>query len=999
MKFYQHIINNSITVFFQRNSKYDFLLMIYYSLLFTSAFCIGSILLVVSSIRHFFLAFELFWLLVITTTAIVSSEHFYGIIKNAVRLCVAVILGATLSYISFSMVGRSVWPNVFIFFVILLLGTGPMMTSKLCPFYLFKFVFLTYYYLTFEDTFRKEFYSPIDELLFTLGSAASFGSCLLTCLLLRAPFANILFIQSSNVIIKRSISYIKELKKQTNFVFSSNNNFKIYYKDIDENSKTDDFIKKLEIQFHDYSDRLNHLDQMLSDSKKEFWAKHYIQHYERIQILFERNLKKLITIGFEVNGEINDKIRFEIEPIIPQVNKLFDEILYIFKQMGHQLKYKFIHTKNDEQYQWFQNSIASKYYNDLDKKDEDDHTFYYNHLNFIYDVNDFKDIKENSLEWNQLQINKSFERINEIIGNIDTLFETIFKDAPLFNPNVDNSLSKVYILLKCLNSFCSEQKLLSKEIFLVAYHNSLNRNRPQEYLAIVATIKRFFNYITTHKQRKQKRLELERKRNEEFPDHTRIKIKMKEKLKIYFTHLLKDRLLYNWQFTIKYSLVSAGGAVAIYEIKKHTQFQLFEMLNWMLNAYIVTAGPDVGAMGALTFVRVIVLIIGGFLGYACVVISELGGNDSSKALIYIGFSFSVIFLFGVVLNFQMFKGMITNIVFTFSVVSIPLYESGSNIIFTLYRIGYVVLGFILVFLLSMVVPYYDYRELEKNLFKIPFLIIELVDYLFYYSFEPLHQSNKTLLSIPYNQTNENYVFNKIDYNNFSHVNNINSEHSFKIAEKITIDQYKSIFSEKYINLRRIFPSQRNLLLDSNFELLFKRGKFYEIENILLSIQHFHDLFGALEFVFVESFETHIRTIGKESRNQVRELFDDMELSSTLLCHFQVEKDNLGRVIRDSSLPFLTHKRDNGIDLMNKVVLRVNSLVSNYNIPTLEKHQLNATLFVLFNFVKQYHLIFKKLMDRKDLMVKNSRVSTLNNNNYKISSNLVDVKENILNILK
>ncbi|KAN0018665.1 hypothetical protein ACTFIU_008594 [Dictyostelium citrinum] len=991
MKIYQHFINNSITVFFQRNSKYDFILMVYYSLLFSSAFCIGSILLVISSIRHFFLAFELFWLLVIATTAIVSSEHFYGIIKNVIRLCIAVILGSILSYISFSMVGRSVWPNVFIFFVILLLGTGPMMTSKLCPFYLFKFVFLTYYYLTFEDTFRKEFYSPIDELLFTLGSAASFGSCLLTCILLRAPFANILFVQTSNTLLKRSISYIKELKLQTNLIFSHDNNFKIYYRDIDEKSKkkTKDLILKLQFQHQDYSERLNHLDQMLSDSKKEFWAKHYIQHYERIQILFERNLKKLIVIGLKINEEIDDKIRREIEPIIPQVNILFDEILNIFQEMGNQLKYKFVHTNNNDCSQWFNNTIASKYYHDLDKMDENDHSFYYSHLDFIYEINGFKDIKENSLEWNQIQINKSFERIDETISKIDQLFESIFKEAPLFNPNKDNSLSKVYILLKSLNTFGLEQKLLSKEIFLVSYHNSINRNKPQEYLAIVATIKRFFKFIKNHKQRK-----LEKNNHEETLKKDRNKISIKEKFKLYLVNLIKDRFLYNWQFTIKYSLVSAGGAVAIYEIKRHSQFQLFEMLNWMLNAYIVTAGPDIGALGALTFVRVIVLIVGGFLGYASIIICELGGNDASKALIYIGFSFAIIFLLGVILNFQIFKGMITNIVFTFSVVSIPLYENGSNIIFTLYRVGYVVLGFILVFIISMIIPYYDYRELEKNLFKIPFLIIELVDYLFYYSFEETHQSNKTLLSIPYNETNENYVFNNIDYNNFSHVNNINSEKSFKIAEKITIDQYKSIFSEKYINLRRIFPAQRNLLLDSNLELIFKRKEFHRLENDLLSIQYFHDLLGVLEFAFVESHETHIRTIGKESRKQARELFDELELSSTLLCHIPVEKDNLGRVIRNSSLPYLSHKRDNGIELMNKLTDHVNSIISNYNIPILEKHQLNATLFALHSFVQQYHLIFKKLMEKKEYMVKKSKVFILNNNNYKINSNMIDVKESI-----
>ncbi|KAM9971483.1 hypothetical protein ACTFIW_011461 [Dictyostelium discoideum] len=990
MKIYQHFINNSITVFFQRNSKHDFLLMVYYSLLFTSSFCIGSVLLVISSIRHFFLAFELFWLLVIATTAIVSSEHFYGIIKNVIRLCVAVIMGSILSYISYSMVGRSIWPNCFIFFVILLLGTGPMMTSKLCPFYLFKFVFLTYYYLTFEDTFRKEFYSPIDNLLFTLGSAASFGSCLLTCLLLRAPFANILFIQTSNTILKRSISYIKQLKLQTNLVFSRNNNFKIYYRDIDEYSKrkTNDLILKLQFQHQDYSERLNHLDQMLSDSKKEFWAKNYIQHFERIQILFERNLKKLIAIGLKINDEIDDKIRNQIEPIIPQVNILFDEILKIFEEMGNQLKYKFIHTNNNDNSQWFNDTIASDYYKDLDKKDENDHSFFYCHLDFIYKINGLKDIKENSLEWNQIKINKSFEIIDETISKIDQLFESIFKEAPLFNPNVDNSLSKVYILLKCFNTFCLEQKLLSKEIFLVSYHNSLNRNKPQEYLAIIATIKRIWKYIKTYKQRKLEKIENQRNTNE---DTTPIK----EKFKLYFMHFLKDRILYNWQFTIKYSLVSAGGAVAIFEIKKHTKFQLFEMLNWMLNAYIVTAGPDIGALGALTFVRVIVLIIGGFLGYASIIICEFGQNDASKALIYIGFSFAIIFLLGIILNFQIFKGMITNIVFTFSVVSIPLYENGSNIIFTLYRIGYVVLGFILVFILSMIIPYYDYRELEKNLFKIPFLIIELVDYLFYYSFEqPIHESNKTLLSIPYNENNENYVFNNIDYNNFSHVNNINSEKSFKISEMITIDQYKSVFSEKYINLRRIFPAQRNLLLDSKLELIFKKSEFKNLENDLLSIQYFHDLFGVLEFAFVESHETHIRTIGKETREQARRLFDELELSSTLLCHIQEERDNLGRVIRSSSLPYISQKRDNGIDLMNQLIDHVNSQISNYNIPTLEKHQLNATLFALHSFVKQYHLIFKKLILKKESMVNNSKVFILNNNNYKINSNMIDVKESI-----
>ncbi|KAN0033408.1 hypothetical protein ACTA71_002835 [Dictyostelium dimigraforme] len=912
MKIYQHLINNSITVCFQRSSKYDFFLMGYYSLLFTSAFCMGSVLLVITSIRHFFLAFEIFWLLVIATTAVSSSEHFCGIIKNVIRQCVAVIIGSILSYISFSM--------------------RPMLTSKLCPFYLFKFVFATYYFLTFQDSLRKEFYSPIDELLFTLGSAASFGSCLLTCLLLRAPFANILFIQTSSTLIKRSISYIKQLKLQTNFVFSNNNSFKMHFKDIDEDSKskTNDMILKLQFQNQDYGERLNHLDQMLSDSRKEFWAKHCIQHFERIQILFERNLKKLIAIGLKVNEEIDDKTRSEFGLIIPQINILFDEIINIFIQMGNQLQYKFLHTKNSDYCQWFHGEIASIYYNDFDKMDENDNSFYYSHLDFIYKINNFKDIKENSLEWNQIEINKSFETIDETISKIDQLFETIFKDAPLFDPNADNSISKVYILLNCLNSFCLEQKLLSKEIFLIAYHNSLNRNKPQEYLAIAATIKRFWNFIKTHNQRKQKRMEIKRKNAEEFPEILRVKFTTKEKLKLYIIPLIKDRLLYNWQFTIKYSLFRAGGAVAIYELKKHSQFQLFDQLNWMLNAYIVTDGPDIGAIGALTFIRAIVLLFGGFLGYACVVISELG-NDTSKALIYIGISFSIMFLFGILLNFQIFKGMITNVIFTYTVISIPLYENGSDIIFTLYRTGYVVLGYIMVFVLSMIMPYYDHRELEKNLFKIPFLIIQLVDYLFYY------QSNKTSLSLTYDETNENYVFNNIDYNNFSHVNNINCDNIFKMAEKKTIDQHESNFCEKYINLRRIFPAQRNLLLNSDLELVFKRKQYYTLENHLFSIQYFQNLFGVLECIFVSN-EAPIRAIGKESRIQIRELFNDLELSSTLLSHFPVEKDNLCRVIRKSSLPSLLYKRDNGIDLMNQLIEHVNSLILNFNLTTLEIHQ-------------------------------------------------------------
>ncbi|EGC38923.1 hypothetical protein DICPUDRAFT_27918, partial [Dictyostelium purpureum] len=948
----------SFKLFVERNinEKDNFYRLLFFPLVYGVAYSISSIFVVLKVFENFFRPFDIYWSINFAHWAVESSHNFYTIFKNSLRIAASITIGAIVSYISLSMVGRSVWPNCFIFLVYTFLAT--------------------------------DYYSPIVHLKFVLASFISIGTCTLTCIIFRMNFGSGLFIKTTVNIFDEIRSYIRLSQKQINLIMHINNDFYIIHKH---------YKNKLDFHYYEYSNQLNQLNLYLNDSRKEcFGMENLVYHYEKIQILLERNHKKLYAIGFGLRQDCTLSVSSKLLPILPLLNQLISETENIFNTMEKQLQKKYAHSDNHTYRKWFKEqhekhiNNPEEYEKECDKIDLRDSNipFKVNQLEIVLNISDKSNFKPNSLEWQQNEINKAFNRIEKIIEEMEQTFTTIFYEKTLFNPHEDNSLSKIFYSMAGFKSFSLEQKFLSKEVFLVSYHLSLKRFRPREFRFLANFFKNIKHWFLNFKKNRR----IQRNSMDQDLAHP-INLNKKQLIISNFKGFVMNRILFNWFYSLKYSLVIGILSVVIYEIQKHSDFILFDRLAWLLDTFILVCQPDLGAIAFVSSMRIIGTMIGGFMAFACVVLCKLGQSNAAAAFIYIGYSFFTITLCAFLIQGQPFDTMLQIIIFTYSVISVPqFFARQEDIIFALFKILYVTLGVILVLIVAIIVPYFDFRQLEKNLYRIPKAIVEMVDFLMEYSF-----NEKEMVKMDENQDESLINANPletINNNNNNINNNINNNNNNK---PISFRNYRILIGKKYIKLRTIFPAQRRLLIDSGFELIFQYKKYQKINHILKSIEELHNLFGALEFMIIQSNDqSKMRSIGSRVKDENRLLMDDLQHTSDLLSQLPPEKDNIGFTKRISSKLQLSVTQDHSIELCDKLIIHLNRvLVQDYSkLSVLQFHRINAILFSLYCFVDEYHNVFNSLVSYKNIIV----INKLNNNNYRNTSNEKDLKEqlNILN---
>ncbi|KAK5579396.1 hypothetical protein RB653_009079 [Dictyostelium firmibasis] len=1067
MKLFNHFI---------KKERLYYLNYIFFALVLAFAYSAGLIFLVINSFRGFYRNLETLWISILSVFVLSISDNYYQVFKDSCKHIVAIFLGGVASVASISIVGRSIWPNVFINTVFFFICTGLFLTSNFFSFLHAKNMFITYYFMVWlihiPSPIGDYFYSPVPQLKFLSVACISLGVCMFTCLILRYSFATDLFQQTSNQILRQSSSFLKVLGKDLNLLIiksinSDRNDYSIeeeeFYNRIRSNLFNDIPIEQpvcnrllakekkstlddLQFIYYEYSRLLNRLGCVLKQSKKEVWSKDLFIHLDNLQILFERNHKKLYALRFGLCEDFPNEICKRILPLLPYIETLIKECNYIFCVMSKQLSLRFTHDSNNKIFQnWF-NQFHNNLYHDIDRpinetnvnlhhnqqQQQQQHNQNQNHqqkdnekeeekieldsstssnsssistnfnnykgLNSI--LNENKDnFRINSMEWYQLEINKSFETIDKTVLKMQEIQSRILDVNFLTDLNYRDIVSRVSFFIRGFEKFSVEQKTLSSQVFLLAYHLSLTRQYPQEVKILFGAIGGIKNYFTNYKENKlKKQLDL-KKELEAFPPNVRVKFTNKERIKRLIDYIIFKRILFNWLFALKYSLASSILAVAVYELTIHSRFIFFRNMEWIPIIFIVASAPVTGAIGNQTVLRLIGTIFGGFMGYAALVLMCLPSTRVAQAFIFIGFSFFTIALSFMIVKQQPFERLVIYIVFGYSVVTQFQYQTWTHqIIPTLLRICHICIGIIFVAIVGYILPYYDYRQLEKNLYQLPFGIIKTFTFLMSFSFidSSINQSNN----------NNNSEEDTTDFSNdISGNNNLSDDDNDDLSSQtnnslnssndsnylavwkndniipniskqgLSFQQYRLLLSKVYIELRTNFPIQRTLLLDAQFELTFRRNKYERIEHIFFSIQQLHNIFGALDFIVSESNQISLQCIGSTVKDKLFSLLVELNVTSQYLYNLaSFEKDRF-RVEQKKPID-----RDNSLLICNDLINTIRTKIGTCNLCILKIQHLNAIIFILNQFITQYNLVFNLLYD----FIERVNIKKIKTNNYNIT---------------
>ncbi|KAM9947861.1 hypothetical protein ACTFIT_001197 [Dictyostelium discoideum] len=1065
MKLFNHFINNTVFLYLQRKERIYYLNYIFFALVLAFAYSVGLIFLVINSFRIFYRNLETLWISILSIFVLSCTDNYYQVFKDSCKHILAIFLGGVVSIASISMVGRSVWPNVFINIVFFFISSGLFLTSNFFSFLHAKNMFITYYFMVwllhYPSPIGDYFYSPVPQLKFLSVACVSLGVCMFTCLILRYSFATDLFQQTSNQILRQSSEFLKVLGKDLNLLIiksinSDRNDYSIqeeeFYNKIRNNLFQDipmdqlvcnrllanqkkSTLDDLQFIYYEYSRLLNRLGCVLKQSKKEIWSQDLFIHLDNLQILFERNHKKLYALRFGLCDDFPNEIcKRIIIPLLPYIEILLKECNYIFNVMSKQLSLRLTHDSNNKIFEnWFNNYHNNSNHNNIfDKPINETNINLHNinnnkhnnnnnnnnnediQLNYSSSstttncdssssccsscntINNFKclnlilnenkdNFRINSMEWYQLEINKSFETIDKTVLKMQDIQNKILDLNFLIDQNYRDILSRVSFFIRGFEKFSVEQKTLSSQVFLLSYHLSLTRQYPQEVKIFYGVINSIKSYFKNYNQNKLIEKLNKKKEIEQFPPPIlQIKFTKKEKINKLIDYFIFKRILFNWLFSLKYSLASSILAVVVYELTLHSKFIFFRNMEWIPIIFIVSSSPITGAIANQTVLRIIGSIFGGFMGYAALVLMCLPNTRVGQAFIFIGFSFFTIALSFLIVKQQPFEKLVIYIVFGYSVVTQFQYEAWTHdIIPTILRICHICIGLLFVAIVGYILPYYDYRQLEKNLYQLPFGIIKTFTFLMSFSF--INSSEQIINNDDDDDTNEdlssNYSLNSSNESNYS--NNIEQQQVWKkdniipniSKQGLSFQQYRFLLSKVYIELRTNFPIQRTLLMDAQFELTFRQSKYERIEHIFISIQQLHNIFGALDFIVSESNQISLQCIGNTVKDKLFLLLVELNITSQYLYNIaSFEKDRF-RV--DQRKPI---DRDNSLLICNDLINTIRERIDIGNLSILKIQHLNAIIFILNQFITQYNLVFNLLYD----FIKRVNIKKIKTNNYNIT---------------
>ncbi|EGC37646.1 hypothetical protein DICPUDRAFT_97180 [Dictyostelium purpureum] len=1062
MNLLKHLVNNTVFLYLQRKERLYILNYLFFALVLAWAYSAGLIFLVINCFRIFYNNLETLWISILSVFVLSNTDNYYQVIKDSIKHTLAIFIGGVVSIASISIVGRHLWPNVFIMLVFYFVGSGFFLTSNFFNFLHAKNMFITYYFMVFLVHFPRPFgdyfYSPVPQLKFLSVAVLSLIVCVVTCSLLRYSFATGLFVQVSNQLLKQSSCFIKLLGKDLGIhiiksVNCDRDNLNSLEDEVIYNRIRDSLFKgvpcnqllcnrllskekketldSIQFVYHEYSRLLNKLDCVYKQSKKEFWSKNLFIHLERVQILFERNHKKLYALKFGLDEDFPIEICNRIIPLIPYIETLLKECEYIFCVMSKQLSLRYTHDETNKGFiEWFENhhnNLESHnydkpinetkinntcdccYYNDdivntIDKDSFSECCFKDNIHPFNQTLDETlkknKDsFRTNSMEWYQIQINNSFETINSTVLKMQSLQNRNLDRNFLTDPEYKDIISRVSFFVRGFEKFSMEQKTLSTQIFLLSYHNSLNRRYPQEIKLLIGYYNWIVDYFKNYKENKRLRQQLKQKESEAFPPNLQVMYTRKEKLKIIIEYFIFKRLLFNWLFSLKYAVACSTLAIAVYEITIHSSFILFQNMDWTPIIFIVSYSPIIGALPIVTFLRIIGTILGGFMGYAALVLMGLVGSRVSQAFVYIGFSFFTITFSFLLVKLQAFEKLVIFIVFGYSVITQFQYETWTHdIIASLLRIMYLCIGILLVMIVGYILPYYDYRQLEKNIYQVPFGIIRTFTFLMSFSFiknETVHNHNDHNIhnsnnNIPHSYSNNSLNNDTISeyslksYESLESTSSLSSSWSRYLEQYddiipelsrrgLSFQHYRMLISKISIELRSNFPIQRTLLMDAKFELMFRTKKFKRIEHIYLEIEQLHNIFGALDFIVSESNQVNLQIIGGTVKSQLMKLLNEMNTTAHYLYNIAAFKKD-----RFKQEKYKTVDRDNSLQLCEELLDGIRSNINTFNLTIVQIQHLNAIIFILNQFVQQYNLVFNLLYDFiKRIDIKRVRTNNLN----------------------
>ncbi|KAF2077896.1 hypothetical protein CYY_000774 [Polysphondylium violaceum] len=568
-----------------------------------------------------------------------------------------------------------------------------------------------------------------------------------------------------------------------------------------------------------YSLILNNLYKYQKESNGEFWKQKTVSYFKEITGFLEKNFNLIVVLANSIDKELsNSKFAFLVK-IIPSLNELILLSNNIFIIMENQLSGNYFNFKS-----WVHNEIPP------------------------------------ALEYSQLKIFNYFDRLETVIEQIRKQFQTI--DSTFLGKN---HLCGFHFLLTTITKFSRDQKILSSLIYSLCCEIYLHKifYHPQVIFHI-------FIYFRNSKQFNSNNNNSNN--NNQYPIELEPKFNFQEKC-IYLMKYLSYRLFYRWIFTVKFAIALSILSIGFFETTKHSNFILFRNMSWFIITFIFIMTPSAGGSIFYCFMRFFGTILGVWLAYTGGVLFSLPKSSVAQAFIFVGWSFVIFFCIYFFCKSKPFNNFINFFTLSYATISFPEYSiSEPLVINSLLRAFHIIIGVSIVLGVTLILPHYDFIDLETNLLNI---------------------SKKTSATLKklygfYLETNWGYDINNQKDNLIQtpplECNNMVNLCTTK-RKCLSRCFFKKITIETFVQLRSDISQQRILLFKSRFELFFNRKRFNQLKILLEHLSNLYTILICCEFIFDSRFigsNQFKYEIKGKLLNQITTIINQIESSSEMI---------------------------------------------------------------------------------------------------------------------